>query len=393
MGLGRCFRVLIVVGALGVPGTAAAQQTLTDTLSFLLINRSIPTGDFTRDELAAASMRDAIIGLLQTELATVPLASPAGGFTYRLDPGLGIYVRTSDSFGPFFVERSLTGGRGQYAFGLGYTQSEFDNIDGRSLTDGTLVATASQLEGDPGPFDAETLTLRMRTRTATFTAHAGLTDRLDVSVAVPLVRVSFSGERLDTYRGTTFEQARAVGAASGIGDVVLRGKYNVWRQAGSGVSLGAEARLPTGDDENLLGSGDLIITPRVIGSAERGMFGAHGSLGYSIGGPSDVLDVGAAVTVAATSRITLVGEFLGRRIEAGGRLLDVTEPHPALVDVTTIRLSAAPDSTSRALVSGGFRWNVGGRGLVSANLLRPISTAGLNARWVGTVTFDYSFGG
>ena len=391
--MARWLRILFVIAALAAPAPASAQQTLTDTLSFLLINRSIPTGDFTRDELAAASMRDAIIGLLQAELGTVPLASPAGGFTYRLDPDLGIYVRTSDSFGPFFVERSLTGGRGQYAFGLGYTQSEFDNIDGRTLTDGTLVATASQLAGEATPFDAETLTLRMRTRSATFTAHAGLTDRFDVSVAVPFVRVSFSGERLDTYRGITFEQARAVGAASGIGDVVVRGKYNVWRQAGTGVSVAAEARLPTGDDENLLGSGEMIITPRVIGSAERGLLGLHGSFGYSIGGPSDALDVGAAVTVAATSRVTLVGEFLGRRINEGGRLIDVTEPHPALVDVTTIRLSAAPEATSRALVSGGIRWNVGGRGLVSANVLRPLSTAGLNARWVATITFDYSFGG
>lgn len=384
---------LFVLTLLGLPPAAAAQETLKDTLSFLLINRSIPTGDFTRDELAAVSMRDAIIGLLQSELSTVPLASPAGGFTYRLDPDLGVYVRTSDSFGPFFVERSLTGGSRQYSFGLGYTQSDFDNIDGRSLTDGTLVATASQLAGEVSPFDAETLTLRMRTRTATFTAHAGLTDRLDVSVAVPFVRVTFSGERLDTYRGITFEQARATGAASGFGDVVLRGKYNIWRQGGTGVSAALEARLPTGDEDNLLGSGSAIITPRVIGSAEYGMVGAHGSLGYAAGGPSDAIDAGGAVTVAATSRLTLVAEFLARRFNEGGRLVDVTEPHPDLVDVTTIRLSATPQATTRGLVSAGFRWNVGDRALVSANVLRPVSSAGLNARWVATFTFDYSLGG
>jgi hypothetical protein len=391
--MARRLWMVFVVASLAAPAHAAAQQTLTDTLSFLLINRSIPTGDFTRDELAAVSMRDAIIGLLQAELATVPLASPAGGFTYRLDPDLGIYVRTSDSFGPFFVERSVTGGRGQFGFGLGYSQSEFDNIDGRPLADGTLVATASQLAGEAAPFDAETLTLRMQTRTATFTAHAGLTDRLDVSVAVPFVRVSFTGTRLDTYRGFTFEQARAAGAASGVGDVVVRGKYNVWRQTATGVSVAVEARLPTGDDENLLGSGSMIITPRVIGSIERGPLGGHGSVGYAIGGPSDVLDLGAAVTVAATSRLTVVGEFLGRRINEGGRLIDVTEPHPALLDVTTIRLSATPEATTRALVSAGIRWNAGGRGLLSANVLRPLSTAGLNARWVATIAFDYSFGG
>ncbi|HZL95132.1 MAG TPA: hypothetical protein VFB99_15865, partial [Vicinamibacterales bacterium] len=143
----------------GWPSSAAAQQSLSDVLSFLLINRSVVTGDFARDEAAAAATRDTLVTFILSELNTLPTSSPASGFTYRLDPELGMNVRSSNSFGPFFMERSLTGGMGQVSFGFAYSDTAFDNMDGRDLRDGTLVATAGRLVGAPEPFDAETLTL------------------------------------------------------------------------------------------------------------------------------------------------------------------------------------------------------------------------------------------
>ena len=40
----------------------------------------------------------------------------------------------------------------------------------------------------------------------------------------------------------------------------------------------------------------------------------------------------------------------------------------------------------------GFKWNVGGRWLVTANVLLPLSDRGLRARLVPAVALDYSFG-
>ena len=368
-----------------------AQQPLTDVLSFLLINRSIPTGDFARDELAAARTRDAIVGFLQAELATLPINSPASGFTYRLDPDLGAPVRTSENFGPFFMERSLTGGR-QLAFGLAYTQSEFDNIDGRDLRAGTLVANASRQIGEAQPFDAETLTLRIRTRTMTLSGQAGLTDRLDIGASLPFVRLDFSGSRVDTYRGTRLVQATALAAASGVGDLLIRAKYNFLRRGGGGLSLAAEARIATGDADNLLGSGKSVVRPRIVGSIERGPVAAHGEVGYLTGGVADEVDFGGAVTVAANARVTLIGEVIGRRLRSGGRLVDVIEPHPNLVGIETIRLTSTEQPTTRALVVAGLRWNVASRWLLSGNVMRPVTTAGLNSRWVASAIFDYSIG-
>ena len=329
---------------------------------------------------------------LSLELATIPVSSSAGGFTYRLDPALGTVVRSSDSFGPFFTERSLTTGRHQASFGIGYRSTSFDNIDGRNLRDGTLVSTASILRGEPAPFDIETVALRIRTDTMTLTGNYGVTDRFDIGGAIPFVRVNLQGQRVDTYRGRELVQATGSAAASGLGDVVVRAKYNVFRDGGSGLAIAGEARLPTGNEEDLLGTGSTSLTPRLIGSYERDRVGFHGELGYSFREVSDTLGYAVAVTVVAVPRLTIVGELSGLRLGGLGRLAETTQPHPGLVGVDTIRLTGVEQTTDRILAVAGFKWNIADTWLVTANVRRPLTDVGLNAGWVPTITFDYSFG-
>src|SRR5687768_13944609 len=149
----RTISTLIVLAIFGAPAHAPA-QSVKDTLSFLLTNRSIPTADAALDEAAAAATRDAITQFLLLEVATLPSLSSSTGFIYRADPELGgAVVRATESFGPSFVERSLTIGTIKPAFGLAFQETTFNRIDGRSLSDGTLVATASRLTGQAVPFD------------------------------------------------------------------------------------------------------------------------------------------------------------------------------------------------------------------------------------------------
>jgi hypothetical protein len=371
--------------------TGASAQTLTDVLNFLLTNRSIPTDDFIRDEQAAAATAGAISRFLVTELGTLPISSSAGGFTYRLDPTLGASVRSSDSFGPFFTERSLTAGTHQVAFGLAYQQSSFEKIDGRALRDGTLVAIASKLHNAAEFFDVETLTLRVRTDTLTLATNVGVTDRLDLGAALPLVRTALDGQRVDNYRGNQSIQAIASGNATGPGDLIVRAKYNALRRSASGLAIGAEARLPTGDEENLLGTGQATIMPRAIASIEGGSTGFHGNVGYVFGGFSEGLDYGGAVTYAASPRLTVVGELTGRRLASIGQLTDIVSPHPTLVGIDTVRLSTTDASTARLVAAAGVKWNFRSTWLLSANVFRSLTDAGLTSRWTPTITVDHTF--
>src|SRR5579884_3776093 len=51
--------------------------------------------------------------LVLTEATTFPIGSSSGGFTWTFDPSLGVQTRRSQSFGPMFVDRPLTTGRGK----------------------------------------------------------------------------------------------------------------------------------------------------------------------------------------------------------------------------------------------------------------------------------------
>ena len=373
-------------------GPAAAQESVTDVLTFLLTNRSIPTGDFVRDERAALETSDILVRFLALELATIPVSSSSGGFTYRLDPALGTAVRSSDSFGPFFAERSLTAGRHQASVAIGHRRTTFADIDGRSLRDGTLVSTASVLRGNSAPFDIETVALRIRTDTTTFTGNYGVTDRLDIGGAIPFARVSLQGQRVDTYRGRAIVQATGSATASGVGDVILRAKYNILREGASGVSIAGEARLPTGREQDLLGAGRASVTPRLIGSYEGPRVALHGAFGYAFRDVSKTVDYAAAVTVVTVPRLTIVGELSGLRLSGLGRLAQTTQPHPGLVGVDTIRLTGVGEASNRILAVAGFKWNVADTWLVTANVRRPLTTVGLTAGWVPMISLDYSFG-
>ena len=369
---------------------ADAQQSVSDVLSFLVTNRSIPTGDFVRDEQAAIATRDTISKLLVLELATLP-SSSGGGFTYRLDPALGTVIRASDSFGPLFTERSLLAGRGRASFGMSFSSVSYDNIDGRSLRDGTLVSTASIFRGDTAPFDVETITLKFRTDTVTLNGTVGITDQLDISAGIPFIRLNLEGERVDNYRGQQLVQASGSASTAGLGDIVVRARYNMYRAGASGMAVGAEVRLPTGNEEDLLGTGSTSFTPRFIGSYEQDRVGIHGEVGYTLRGVSEALTYAGAVTAVAAPRLTLVGELLGRRLNAVGRLVETTLPHPRLAGVDTVRLTSSDETADRLLVVAGFKWNIASTWLLTANVLRPLTDVGLNARWVPSVTFDYWF--
>jgi hypothetical protein len=374
------------------PARAAAQLSVNEVLAFLLTNRSIPTDDFVQDAQAAAATAQSFSSFLLAELGTVPVGSSASGFSYRLERSLGATIRSSDSFGPIFVERSLTAGEGRASFAVSFQSTPFDNIDGRKLRDGTFVSVASRLTGTPEPFDVETVTLRLRTESMLVSAGYGLTDRLDVSASMPLIRLTLDGQRLDTYRGREIVQATASATASGLGDGVLRAKYNVVRSGASGVSVAGEMRLPTGRKTNLLGTGETTIKPRIVGSLERDRVAVHGDFGYMFGGVSGELDYGTAVTMAATPRVTLIGELAARRLDSIGRLAETTQAHPSLDGVETVRLTALPETTHRAIFIVGVKWNIAGEGILGGHLMRPITSAGLNSRWVAALTFDYSIG-
>ena len=389
------FLVVIVFAAVIVaaPAHAVAQQSMRDVLSFLLTNQAVRTGDIEKDAEATAATRDTISRALLIELATLPISTSSGGFTYLFNSDLGTRERASSSFGPFFVERALTSGRNQMSFGATFRYSQFDRLDGNDLRTGEFVTTATQFRDEPQPFDVETLALRIDTRTVTAFANYGISDRVDLGAAVPIVSMQLSGERINTYRGETIPQAAATATTTGVADMAITARAHLIGSRASGLTAGVELRLPTGREEDLLGTGEPAIRILAIGSLEGTRAAAHLNGGYSWGGISREATYNAALTVAAAERFTLVGEFLGRWIEGLGQIGQVTAPHPGSSGVDTIRLLPTATGTMTGMAVAGFKWNVAGRWLINANVLLPVTDRGLRARIIPAIALDYSFGG
>lgn len=367
-------------------------QSVSDVLSFLLTNRAVQTDDFQRDAAAAAATRDTVTTLLGAELATLPPSLSSAGFTYRFNSALGTAERASMSFGSFFTERSLTSGKGQAALGVNMRFASYNRLDGRDLRDGAFVTTANQFRDEAAPFDVETLTLDIDSKVLTFTGSYGVTDRFDLSAAVPLVELSVNGTRVNDYRGRQTVQAVAEATSRGLGDVVVRGKYALLNGTSNGVALAGEVRLPTGREDDLLGVGTTAVSALLIASSEHGPMGYHGNLSLSGGGLSSELAYRGAVCFSASDRVTMVGELVGRRYGDVGRITEVRVPHATIANVDTIRLRPEDSSLSTAAVVVGAKWNLNGTWILSGHTQLPIADRGLRSGVVTLIGLDYAFG-
>jgi hypothetical protein len=382
--------ISILLGVLFTPVTAGAQETLREALTFLMTNQAVQTGDFQRDRAAAEAAGDAIARALLINLTSAPIGTSSGGFRYRLNPELGTVERASQNFGTFFVERALMGGQGTASFGMTATTTSYGQLSGYDLEDGSFITVANRFRDETQPFDTESLTMKLRTSSMAFFANVGVTDELELGVVVPVARISLEGERLNVYRGTAFVQASATGSASGLADIALRAKYGFFSSSSVSIAGAGELRLPTGDEENLLGAGSTSWRLLAVASFEGGPVGLHINGGIVRGGVSDETMLSGAVSTAITSRATFTAELLRRRVSELRHIELTSAPHPTVLGVDTFRLTAVGDPIDLITAITGVKWNVSNTVVLGGHLLWSLNDRGLSATVTPTVTLEYS---
>jgi hypothetical protein len=382
---------ILMCSMLLVVSTAHGQETLREAVTVLMTNQAVPTGDFAQDRAAAEAVADTIARALLVNLASAPIATSSGGFLYRFNSELGTEQRASESFGSFFVDRALTAGTGNVSFGVVATTSSYDRLNGLNLEDGSLVTVANRFRDEAQPFNTESLIMKLRASTLTGFANVGVTDRFDIAVAVPMARIELDGQRLNVYRGQPSIQAIVTGTASGFADMAIRAKYALLRVGASGVAASGEVRLPTGDEENLLGAGEMSWRLLGVGSFESGRLALHANGGIVRGGVSDEIILSGAGSVAVHPRLTVSGELLRRRVSELRDLTLAGAPHTTINGVDTFRLVAGPDAITLTMAVTGAKWNVSQTLVLGGHLLWALSDRGLNSRITPTVMLEYAF--
>ena len=390
--MGRPLPIAIVLAAclvLAAPPPARA-QSIAAGLSTLLTEQTPPPAGYVRDRAAAEATFGTVADLFTIELTSIPVASSSGGFVYHFSPSLGTVERSSDSFGPLFTERALRNGKKQLSFGLNYQFTKFKTLQGADLTAGTFPTNTARFANVLQPFSVDTLSLEIDVSSLTGFVSYGVTDRLDVGVVAPITRLHFSGRRVNTFNGVSTLQSSQSHSASGLGDLAMTARYRLTGEGGTGVALGTDLRLPTGREGDLLGTGKTAWRMLGIGSWERAPFAVDLNGGFSVGGVSREVSWASALTFAATPRISLIGELMGRHFNDLTRVEDVYQPHPVLAGIETMRWLPTGGGLQTVYFVTGAKVNIHGRWLLKANVLTRLTDTGLKARFTPSIALDYA---
>lgn len=364
---------------------------------------------------------DAVIVFLSQAIgnapASVPLGATSSGATFSIVGGLP--VRTSTSAGPIFNERTQTLGRGRIFLGASVTGVEYTSLNGTPLSGLQLNFAHENTDpdatfGDPvyeNDLMALDLDLNVNVVVAAAALTIGVTDFLDIGVAVPFVRTQVSGRSsaqflpfgssaIHRFGGDASDPilratASMEGTASGIGDVAARMKINLGQSSTMGAGLLAEMRFPTGDEDNLLGAGASQIRAAALYSAQLGGFSPHLNVGYVVRNGDfqrDGVNIQTAFDQLLTDWATLaVG------VEAEMQMGDnpFVLPEEIVLTEPFVRQFAATNIPNqdgdllRAMIGGKF--TVRGGTVLVANGIFPLRKVGLQPDFIWTLGLDFPF--
>ncbi len=298
----------------------------------------------------------------------VPLSSSVSGFTYEYNEDLDIYERSTRTFGPLFSERARTLGRGRMLLGVSHSTLSFDEFEGDDISKLRISSVQGGLQTSgaaPGSLSSSTnpvfdsiVDLDIDESVTTLYYTYGLTDKIDLGIVLPVISLDISASSTQTtlsgttqipscatlpapfprtscLQGATGGVSHASDSYTGIGDVIVRGKWNFWAREMSAGGLFLSTTIPTGDPDNLTGLHTFTFTPGVVLSRDFetpiGGFGIQGMLGYEIRpdeGNKSEWEWGTGVAYQPFSRASFAVDILGTEeaanSEFGDRLLDLS---------------------------------------------------------------------
>jgi hypothetical protein len=367
---------------------------------------------------------------LVSQLSRIPLGSSSGGFTFRFDPAAGTFTRSTPTFGPSFAERAVTIGKGKVTFGFNFQRATYDGFEGKDL-DGEIqfflrhIPFATPPVFFEGDLIEETVRLDLKSTTSTLFGSYGVTDRFDIAVAIPIVNVSLDASvdarvlRLATQTSTDIHRFpngtdRATftdsGSSSGIGDILVRAKYVLAQYEEGGLAAGVDLRLPTGDEDELLGIGTTQATAMFIGSNRYGRVSPHVNIGYTFSGEADsrlsfLAPLGNdefaytfGTEIEASPRLTFNADILGRllidvgRLEEQDKVFNFMSAAGVPGSATFREFATIPDSNLHTLTGTiGAKINLYGNLLLSGNVLFPLKKAGIYDSLTPVIGIDYVF--
>jgi hypothetical protein len=413
-------------------------------------------------------------GSIAVALSVIPLASPASGVITKVDPATGAELPSSISLGPIFTERAETIGRHKFYIGVSNQDFHFATLNGKSLSPATMLQPAGgptnvyyngkQLNTLPATINVA-MDVRL-SQNVTFLTY-GVTNRIDVSVGLPVVHAGVSSVTSNGVSYAANGSSASIGACwcvgtftpgvgpgsnaagltvpqigyakvtkTGFGDMLLRFKGNVFEGKKVGLALGADLRLPTGDDTNFLGTGAVAGKPFAALSLYTKdwngiILSPHVNVGWQFAGQSilggtitgtpvtigpvsglsappftsskgdlpDVFSWAVGTEAALGRRNTVVVDFLGNQIGwihgiqnmKTGTVQGYPPPTMTLQTISGL-VSAGRGTLGQYSGAFGYKTRIIGNLVATFNLLVRFDNNGLTARATPLYGLSYTFG-
>lgn len=416
---------------------------------------------FQASSLASFSPLTTEIG---TQISQIPITSPASGFIFTFNRSLGVVSETTQNFGPILTERAETIGRHKLFVGVSYQYFDFDRLDGVNLRNfgavfhhefeacpspnpnniACVVSNGKSIPAITEDFISTQNRIDLKVHQTTFVGTFGLTDRLDLSIAVPIldVRMDMTSDatiqsvevtnpgiipsccvhRFDNLHPTSTEKELfpAIGAftppyynhalfanansAFGVGDIVFRGKFHAWQGEKAGVAVGLDARIPTGNEENFLGSGTWGLRP-FLAFSYLGRVSPHANVGLQVNGNSilagdvttdtkaqlpNVISYAAGADVGIIRRLSISADFIGQALQ-NEKKVSVAPSVPDFTGGLHPDISVSTATINQDSVAIGGKVSPVGKLLITANILFRVNDAGLHYKPAPLIGVSYTF--
>lgn len=354
---------------------------------------------FTADSLRGL---DNLNNAVTNSVGNIPFNSTVSGYTY--DVKKGAPVRRTESLGPLLAERAPTIGKGILNVAFSYVHVDFDRFNGDNLNNlrldflhddccggggGGFAPPPDGVRGTPD-FERDVVgvnvDLDIQQDIYALSGTFGLTDRWDIGAVIPVISIKASatgtafiedngGQGLHSFDDAADTDVSRIGDNRvGIGDIILRSKYN-FTPDGAGwpdLALVGGVTLPTGDEDDLLGTGGAKFRFLFVASEQFNWITPHVNLGYEVTtGNSEednfryVAGIDAHFGEYFTSAVDIIGKWNPDELGDQNNLIDIA-------------------------LQG--KWNVFGRATLNAFVILPLNrNEGLrdNATW--SVGFEHTF--
>ncbi len=410
----RAVRVVIIVAAMitSLEARNAAPESLVDHLidmvppTRLTITADNQSIDLNAGRSTAASAAADAIQRLAIRGIDFPVASTVPGFSYVYDPNLQAFTK-SKRLGPVFSEKTETVGQGRFEVGANYLYADLDRVDGHEFGDTLGIQGFVQLPNGDIDVVAQAIrftSFRLVTNQINVYSTYGITDRWDVNILLPLMYTQLHARaqvvyalldsKLNLVAQTSAQKIGTDADAFGAGDLLVRTKYR-FTDGDFSLAGALTIRLPTGNENDFQGLGDVTVTPTLIAEVPLGPVSFHGTLGfevnaddlertrarYTIGGAYQALD-----NLALLLDVLGSSSFVPDSFTLSGHGLGFAPG----IDTTGVNTAEVPQSNVVDLATG-LKLSMGEHALFYIGAIVPLTRDGLRASVIPTGGIEVGF--